>query len=158
MLTGPIVGWFWQGCHGQRRAAAGPEPAVPLAVCGAGAAGGARGLQEWENPLVMPPVPRLPGARPRQFSRRAGVLGSVWCWRAAPPGWRGARWLRTKQHSWQLAALKRLNIQTPSFLLYPKRISDNGRSIAVCCSAGYLCCTPAAVRGDLLGREQPGLK
>lgn len=91
-------------------------------------------------PLVMPPVPWLPGAQLHQFSRPARVLGSTWCWHTAPPGWWGARWLWTKQHSRQFAALQRLKIQMPSFLPpCPKRISDNECSISVCCSAEYLC-------------------
>lgn len=51
VLTGPIVGWFWQQCHGQRHAVAGLEPAVPLAIYGVGAQVEHRGSRTGETPL-----------------------------------------------------------------------------------------------------------
>lgn len=67
---------------------------------------------------------RCPMAVPVSGPRFRGQRGGG-AWRAAVWSWRGARSLRTKRHSWKLAAVQRLNIHTPFFSPPLKRIWNN---------------------------------
>lgn len=154
VLTGPIVGWFWQWCCGQHRAVAGSEPAVLLAMYGAGAAGG---FQDCENPLVMPPVPWLLGAWLCQFSRQARVLG-VSVLACCPASLARGSLAVDKAALMATCCSTKAEHSDACLPPCPERIWNNRHSIPVCCLAGYLCCSPAAVSGACLAREQLGLK
>lgn len=85
-------------------------PLLPAAV--GGWVGGCGGSRRWGAGRCWG------GSGPAAARRSAepgfrGQSAAVACWRAAPRSWRGAGWLRTKQHSWKLAAVQRLSIQAP---------------------------------------------
>lgn len=116
-LTGPIVGAVLAMMSGTVACRGRP--------CAPGAAGARFSVgSPWARGFPQCGAFRRPMAVPVNGPRFRGQCGGG-AWRAALWSWRGARSLRTKQHSWKLAAVQRLNIHTPFFSPPLKRIWNN---------------------------------
>lgn len=104
-----------------------------------------QGLQARGIPLVMPAVPRVLGrASCRDEPRFWGQCGAGSLPRQAGEGLAGCG--QSSTHG-NLLLHKGWTFRRLPLFLRLRRISDNGRSIPVCCSAGCLCSSPAAEWG-----------